>query len=75
MSTTWSRRVVLSAGLAGIVSFASFFHPEGHKVYSGGNWSALSVFDAETLDPLGKVDLGHSQVGVGLRFIEREEGF
>ena len=55
--------------------FASFLHPEGKKVYCGGNWSTVSVFDAETLEPLGKVDLGHSQAGAGMRFIQREEGF
>lgn len=55
--------------------FATFLHPEGTKLYCGGNWSSLSVFDAETLDLLTKVDLGHSQAGSALRFVEREHGF
>ena len=55
--------------------FGAFLHPEGTKIYCGGNWSALSVFDAETLAPLKKIDLGHSQAGAGIRFVKREHGF
>ena len=55
--------------------FGSFLHPEGKKVYCGGNWSHISVFDAETLEPITKVELGHSQAGAGLRFVQREQGF
>ena len=55
--------------------FGSFIHPDGTKVYCGGNWSALSVFDADTLKLLKKIDLGHSQAGAGIRFVNRENGF
>jgi len=55
--------------------FSCFLHPEGEKVYCGGNWSSISVFNAETLDPLTKIDLGHSQAGAGIRFVQSERGF
>ena len=55
--------------------FASFLHPEGKKIYCGGNWSYISVFDAETLEPMSKIDLGHSQAGAGLRFVQSARGF
>ncbi len=55
--------------------FASFLHPEGKKVYCGGNWSSISVFDAETLEPITQIDLGHSQAGAGIRFVQSERGF
>lgn len=55
--------------------FSCFLHPEEKKVYCGGNWSSISVFNTETLDPLTKIDLGHSQAGAGIRFVQSERGF
>jgi WD40 repeat protein len=55
--------------------FATFLHPEETKVYCGANWNSISVFDAGTLNPITKIELGHSQAGVGLRFVQRERDF
>lgn len=51
--------------------FAAHLHPEGKKVYCGGNWHDIAVFDAETLKPLTKIELGNSQAGGSLRFVQR----
>jgi DNA-binding beta-propeller fold protein YncE len=53
--------------------FAPLLHPEGKKLYAGANWNDLAVFDAETLEPITKIALGHSQSGTGndLRFVNR----
>lgn len=53
--------------------FAPLVHPDGKKVYCGSNWHDVAVFDAETLELLTKVELGHSQTGgvSVLRFINR----
>ena len=55
--------------------FGCFLHPEGTKVYCGANWSTISVFNADTLEPLGKVDLKQSQAGAGMRFVQNQRGF
>jgi hypothetical protein len=55
--------------------FATFLHPEETKVYCGANWNHISVFNAKTLAPLSKIELGHSQAGVGLRFVQHEQDF
>ena len=53
--------------------FAPLIHPEGKKVYCGSNWHDVAVYDAESLDLLTKVPLGHSQTGgvSVLRFVNR----
>ena len=53
--------------------FAPFPHPEGKKLYCGSNWSDVAVFDAETLELLKKIPLGHLQSGggSGIRFVKR----
>jgi len=51
--------------------FSPFVSPDGKKVYCGGNWHFISVFDAETLKPLTKIELHHPQAGAGLRFVQR----
>jgi DNA-binding beta-propeller fold protein YncE len=51
--------------------FTPVLHPEGKKVYCGGNWHEIGVFDAETLEPLTKIALGHAQAGGGLRFVQK----
>ncbi len=51
--------------------FSPVLHPEGKKVYCGGNWHDIGVFDAETLEPITKIALGHAQGGGGLRFVQR----
>jgi YVTN family beta-propeller protein len=55
--------------------FGCFLHPEGKKVYCGANWSTISVFNADTLEPLGKIDLKQSQAGAGMRFVQNPRGF
>jgi hypothetical protein len=53
--------------------FAPLMHPEGKKLYCGGNWSDLAVFDPETLELRKKIPLGHPQSGGGngVRFVQR----
>jgi hypothetical protein len=53
--------------------FAPLLHPEGKKVYCGANWHEIAVFDADTLEPLTTIELGHSQTGTdhNFRFIRR----
>lgn len=51
--------------------FFPVLHPEGKKVYCGGNWHQIGVFDAETLEPITKIELGNAQAGGGLRFVQR----
>ena len=53
--------------------FFPLLHPDGKKIYCGANWSDLAVFDAETLEPITKIALGHSQTGSGnnLRFMQK----
>jgi len=51
--------------------FSPFLHPEGKKVYCGGNWHNIAVYDAETLEPITKIELGNSQAGGSLRFVQK----
>jgi DNA-binding beta-propeller fold protein YncE len=53
--------------------FVPMLHPEGKKVYCGANWHDIAVFDADTLKPITKIALGHSQTGGGndIRFVNR----
>jgi DNA-binding beta-propeller fold protein YncE len=51
--------------------FAAHVHPEGKKIYCGGNWHNIAVFDADTLESIAKIELGHSQAGGSLRFVQR----
>jgi len=44
-------------------------HPNGKKIYCGGQWHALAVYDAETLKHLTDVELNHSMAGIGMRFV------
>jgi hypothetical protein len=48
-------------------------HPEGKKVYCGGQWHALAVYDADTLKHLTDVELGHSMAGIGMRFVNNDK--
>jgi hypothetical protein len=67
-----TRHVEKSAELSNTY-FAPLLHPEGKKLYVGANWHDVAVFDAETLAPITKIALGHSQSGAGndLRFVNR----
>ena len=53
--------------------FVPLLHPDGKKVYCGANWHDIAVFDADTLTPITKIALSHSQTGGGndLRFVNR----
>lgn len=53
--------------------FAPLMHPEGKKLYCGGNWSDVAVFDPQTLELRKKIPLGHPQSGGGngVRFVQR----
>jgi DNA-binding beta-propeller fold protein YncE len=44
-------------------------HPNGKKVYCGGQWHALSVYSTDTLKHLKDVELNHSMAGIGMRFV------
>jgi len=50
-------------------------HPDGRKVYCGGQWHALAVYDAETLKHLTDVELNHSMAGIGMRFVNNPNNF
>jgi hypothetical protein len=47
--------------------------PDGKKVYCGGQWHALFVYDADTLKHLDDVELGHSMAGIGMRFVSSDK--
>jgi DNA-binding beta-propeller fold protein YncE len=64
-------RRVEKTGVVENTYFSPFLHPEGKKIYCGGNWHNIAVFDAETLDPITKVELGNTQAGGSLRFVQR----
>jgi len=53
--------------------FVPLMHPEEKKLYCGGNWSDVAVFDPETFKLLKKIPLGHTQSGggSGIRFVNR----
>lgn len=67
-----TRKIEKSAPLPNTY-FAALLHPEGKKLYCGGNWFDVAVFDPDTLELRKKIPLGHPQSGggSGLRFIER----
>jgi len=67
-----TRQVEKTASLSNTYFFP-LLHPEGKKVYCGANWSDIAVFDAETLEPITKIPLGHSQTGGpnGFRFVQK----
>ena len=44
-------------------------HPDGKKVYCGGQWHSLAVYDADNLKHLTDVELNHSMAGIGMRFV------
>ena len=46
--------------------------PDGKKVYCGGQWHALFVYDADNLKHVGDVELGHSMAGIGMRFVQTD---
>ncbi|HVC35380.1 MAG TPA: hypothetical protein VNL16_17850 [Chloroflexota bacterium] len=48
-------------------------HPDGKKVYCGGQWHALFVYDADTLQHLHDVELGHTMAGLGMRFVQNDK--
>lgn len=64
-------RQVEKSGTVENTYFSPFVHPEGKKIYCGGNWHDIAVYDAETLELITKIDLGHSQAGGGVRFVKR----
>jgi hypothetical protein len=47
--------------------------PDGKKVYCGGQWHALFVYDANTLNHIDDVELGHSMAGIGMRFVQNDK--
>jgi DNA-binding beta-propeller fold protein YncE len=67
-----TRRVEKTVPLANTY-FAPLLHPDGKKLYCGGNWHEIAVFDADTLEPITNIELGRSQTGAdyNLRFIRR----
>jgi DNA-binding beta-propeller fold protein YncE len=65
-----TRQIEATAALEN-THFSPFISPDGKKVYCGANWHFISVFDAETLTPLTKIELNHPQAGAGLRFVQR----
>jgi hypothetical protein len=48
-------------------------HPDGKKVYCGGQWHSLFVYDADTLKHIDDVELGHSMAGIGMRFVSSDK--
>lgn len=67
-----TRKVEKTASLSNTY-FAPLLHPDGKKLYCGANWHDIAIFDAETLEPITKIELGHSQSGAAndLRFVQR----
>jgi DNA-binding beta-propeller fold protein YncE len=47
--------------------------PDGKKVYCGGQWHALYVYDADTLKHIDDVEMGHSMAGIGMRFLSSDK--
>jgi DNA-binding beta-propeller fold protein YncE len=47
--------------------------PDGKKVYCGGQWHALFVYDADNLKHIADVELGHSMAGIGMRFVSNDK--
>jgi hypothetical protein len=48
-------------------------HPDGKKLYCGGQWHALAVYDVDSLKHIDDVELGHSMAGIGMRFVETDK--
>jgi hypothetical protein len=48
-------------------------HPDGKKLYCGGQWHSLNVYDTETLKHLTDVELGHSMAASGMRFVRSDK--
>ena len=48
-------------------------HPEGKKLYCGGQWHSLNVYDVDTLKHLTDVELGHSMAASGMRFVRSDK--
>jgi hypothetical protein len=48
-------------------------HPDGKKVYCGGQWHSLFVYDADSLKHLDDVELGHSMAGISMRFLKSDK--
>ena len=48
-------------------------HPDGKKLYCGGQWHALAVYDTGNLKHLADVELGHSMAGIGMRFLKTDK--
>jgi DNA-binding beta-propeller fold protein YncE len=64
-------RQVEKTGRVDNTYFSPFIHPGGKKIYCGGNWHEIAVYDAETLELVTKIELGNSQAGGSLRFVNR----
>src|SRR5579864_4900098 len=47
--------------------------PDRKKVYCGGQWHALFVYDADNLKHVADVELGHSMAGIGMRFVQTDK--
>jgi hypothetical protein len=48
-------------------------HPDGKKLYCGGQWHALAVYDVDSLKHIDDVELGHSMAGIGMRFVKTDK--
>jgi hypothetical protein len=48
-------------------------HPDGKKLYCGGQWYSLNVYDTENLKRLTDVELGHSMAASGMRFVRSDK--
>lgn len=51
----------------------ALIHPDGKKVYCGGQWHSLFVYDADSLKHIDDVELGHSMAGIGMRFVSTDK--
>jgi DNA-binding beta-propeller fold protein YncE len=48
-------------------------HPDGKKLYCGGQWHALNVYDTSTLKHITDVELGHTMAASGMRFLRSDK--
>ena len=61
------------AGVAAEQPGGALIHPDGKKLYCGGQWHSLFVYDADSLKHIDDVELGHSMAGIGMRFVSTDK--
>jgi DNA-binding beta-propeller fold protein YncE len=47
--------------------------PDNKKLYCGGQWHSLFVYDPVTLKHIDDVELNHSMAGIGMRFVKSDK--